>query len=63
MSGRRCGDLGERSKRSQRCNSLLMHVRTTVHMAQSCPVGLGTPTPTMDRPPPRASNDFVEKYL
>src|SRR6516225_1127050 len=24
---------------------------------------LATPTPTMDRPPPRASDDLVEKYL
>ena len=29
MSGRWCGVLGERCKRSQRCNSPLMHVRTT----------------------------------
>ena len=58
MSGRWCGDLGERCKRSQRCNSLLMHVRTTVHMTQSCPVGLGwrAPSPAMSVGASPASN-------
>jgi hypothetical protein len=63
MSGRRCGDLGERCKRSQRLQ-LDLECGPRCICCKHAGSGRATPRPYMPKAPSRAiERDPVEKYV